>query len=185
VGNPAVQNKGIEKMTATRLMTSKQILSRREALMVLAATGGAAAASLLLPEKWVQPVVEAGILPAHAQSSIVCAAPYTIDHCRIYDIYHEPGLFLHYVSTVYLKPACAGVPITYINEILDENLEILVAFESSVVYETNSRGEVTNIFSTGIGFGTEHLVSVSWKIARPNFGTDICTAIEHIPAYAL
>jgi hypothetical protein len=169
-------------MTNDQRSTRPEMLSRGEALKALAAIGGAAAASALLPEKWVKPVVEAGIVPAHAQSSVMCDAPYTIDHCRIYDIYHEPGLFLHYISTVYLKPACAGIPMIFVNAILDENLETLYSGESSVISETNSRGEVTMIFSTGLGFERPaHLVSVTWKIAKPDLGTDICTATDHIP----
>jgi hypothetical protein len=171
-------------MSTGKHSTRQPALSRREVL-ALVAIGSAAAANLLLPEKWFKPVVEAGVLPAHAQSTIVCGAPYAIDHCRIDDIYHEPGLFLHYVSTAYLKPACAGIPMIFAHEILDENLEILYSFESSVVQETNSRGEVTMIFSTGLGFERPaHLVSVTWKIAKLDFGTDICTATEHIPPKA-
>lgn len=42
-------------------------ISRRQALKVLAAAGGAIAASTLIPSRWSKPVVEAGVLPAHAQ----------------------------------------------------------------------------------------------------------------------
>ena len=42
--------------------------SRRQLLKALAATGGAAAITVL-PGRWVRPVVEAGALPAHAQIS--------------------------------------------------------------------------------------------------------------------
>jgi len=47
--------------------TPEATLSRRRLLKALAATGGAVSASSLLPGKWVKPVVEAGVLPAHAQ----------------------------------------------------------------------------------------------------------------------
>jgi hypothetical protein len=47
--------------------TPKETLSRRQLLKALAATGGAVSASSLLPGKWVKPVVEVGLLPAHAQ----------------------------------------------------------------------------------------------------------------------
>ncbi len=47
--------------------TPEGTLSRRQLLKALAATGGAVSASSLLPGKWVKPVVEAGVLPAHAQ----------------------------------------------------------------------------------------------------------------------
>ncbi|GAB4423992.1 MAG: hypothetical protein Kow0031_02770 [Anaerolineae bacterium] len=34
------------------------------------AAGGATAAAALLPERWISPVVEVGVLPAHAQTSL-------------------------------------------------------------------------------------------------------------------
>jgi hypothetical protein len=46
-------------------------LGRRELLKALAAAGGAVTASSLLPGEWAKPVVEVGVLPAHAQVSAV------------------------------------------------------------------------------------------------------------------
>jgi hypothetical protein len=54
-----------------RKRLGEQALSRRELLKILAATGGAAAASSMLPGKWTHPLVEGGVLPAHAQVSVV------------------------------------------------------------------------------------------------------------------
>jgi Raf kinase inhibitor-like YbhB/YbcL family protein len=51
--------------------TEKKI-ARRRLLQALAATGGAVAASTLLPEQWAKPVIEVGYLPAHAQVSPFC-----------------------------------------------------------------------------------------------------------------
>ncbi len=45
-------------------------LGRRQLLKTLIATGGTVAASALLSSKWVKPIIEAGVLPAHAQGSI-------------------------------------------------------------------------------------------------------------------
>lgn len=44
-------------------------LSRRRLLKALVAAGGATAALTALPGKWFKPVVEVGVLPAHAQTS--------------------------------------------------------------------------------------------------------------------
>ena len=44
-------------------------MNRRELLKVLGAAGGGLAAAAFLPGKWLKPVVEAGVLPAHAQAT--------------------------------------------------------------------------------------------------------------------
>ncbi len=46
----------------------KRTLSRREALRAVAAATGAIALANL-PEQWISPVIETGVLPAHAQTS--------------------------------------------------------------------------------------------------------------------
>jgi len=48
----------------------RETLGRRQLLKAIAATGGAVAASTLLPGEWAKPVVEVGVLPAHAQISL-------------------------------------------------------------------------------------------------------------------
>jgi len=58
------------------MITKKQLahntgkkLNRREVLKTLAAGSGALAAAAFLPSKWSKPVIQAGVLPAHAQAS--------------------------------------------------------------------------------------------------------------------
>lgn len=51
--------------------SSETTLGRRELLKALAATGGAVTAASLVPGEWAKPVIEAGLLPAHAQASPV------------------------------------------------------------------------------------------------------------------
>ena len=41
-------------------------LSRRKLIKLLTGTGGAVAASALVPAKWVSPVVKTGVVPVHA-----------------------------------------------------------------------------------------------------------------------
>ncbi len=55
--------------TASQEQARKLTVGRRRLIKVIAATGGAAAASFLLPGKWFQPVIDVGVLPAHAQVS--------------------------------------------------------------------------------------------------------------------
>src|SRR5688572_8151277 len=58
--------------------TEPQGLSRRDALKVLAAATGAITLSSL-PDQWQKPVIEVGLLPAHAQTSVV-ASPVSISN---------------------------------------------------------------------------------------------------------
>ena len=48
---------------------SPEKISRRKALKALAAAAGGLGAAAFLPAKWVKPVVESGVLPAHAATS--------------------------------------------------------------------------------------------------------------------
>ncbi len=61
------------------LPQTEQTLHRRDLLKVLAASGGALTAAALLPARWLKPAVDAGVLPAHAQSTLVCAALQFLD----------------------------------------------------------------------------------------------------------
>ena len=50
---------------------------RRKILRTIAGAGGAIAAGGMLPEKWTRPMVDAALLPAHAQTSS-CTEPCTL-----------------------------------------------------------------------------------------------------------
>ena len=73
-------------MTDNQHSSKPQALSRGEMLKVISAMGMAITASSLAPEQWIKPVVEAGVVPAHAQSSLHCVSPYSIDRCQIEDM---------------------------------------------------------------------------------------------------
>ena len=53
-------------------------VNRRKLLKILVASGGAVVASTMIPGKWLKPVVDVGVLPAHAQLSTFFACT-TID----------------------------------------------------------------------------------------------------------
>ena len=52
-----------------RIDNHKQNLSRRKVLKALTAVGGAVAATNLMPGKWTSPIIDLGVLPAHAQTN--------------------------------------------------------------------------------------------------------------------
>ena len=56
--------------TLSQEVPPQETLGRRQLLKAIAATGGAVAVSTVLPGEWAEPVVEVGVLPAHAQVSV-------------------------------------------------------------------------------------------------------------------
>ncbi|MBN1220168.1 MAG: twin-arginine translocation signal domain-containing protein [Anaerolineae bacterium] len=65
MGQLVTQNKAEPEIS----VQEKAVNSRRQLLKVLAATGGAVTTSALLSGNWIKPIVEVGLLPAHAQVS--------------------------------------------------------------------------------------------------------------------
>ncbi len=61
-----------DNLSGTTNKKKQYTLGRRRLLQSL---GGAVAASMLLPEEWVKPVLDVGYLPAHAQTSPPVAPP--------------------------------------------------------------------------------------------------------------
>ena len=151
-------------MKTDRRSTRQQELSRREALKALAAIGGAAAASALLPEKWVQPVVEAGIVPAHAQSSDY------IVHCHIHDLAfsRDPGGAKEWVPAAgnfrlevlgQVVPPVAGLSMRIILEVMRPYHSANRVFLFYITRDTDSDGivrsgplQVTILAGDGVGF---------------------------------
>lgn len=171
-------------MTTERRSTRKQKLSRREVLKALAAIGGAAAASVLLPEKWIEPVVEAGVLPAHAQSSIVCEPPYAIVGCAITDYSWRDHHNFDFTIRADLNSHCAGIPLRWAMEILDADLERIAYFdfENSAIIQTQSLGDAVHRVGDYISDDiAPYLFSVTWKFANLSDGTGTCTSTLVFP----
>jgi len=59
----------MEQLDKLESGTTPRQLGRRELLKALAASGAAITMATLLPGKWAKPVIEAGLLPAHAFAS--------------------------------------------------------------------------------------------------------------------
>lgn len=72
---PSVERQASSDVDTSEKEGQEWTVSRRRLLKVLAAAGGAVAASTLLPGKWARPVVEVGVLPAHAQITPGVATP--------------------------------------------------------------------------------------------------------------
>ncbi len=95
------------------IQPSAENLNRRDILKVLAASGSGLLAAAFLPGKWLKPVIEAGVLPAHAQTSrCVTGEPgllrlsNAIIHCDYYD--DKMGKY-YYTGTVDYYDSCCEV----------------------------------------------------------------------------
>ena len=126
-------------MTTDRGSTRQQELSRREVLKALAAIGGAAAASALLPERWVKPVVEAGVVPAHAQSTNY------IVHCHIHDLAfsRDPGGAKEWV------PAAGNFRLEVLGQVVPPVAGLSMRIEFAVLRPYHSSNGVSHFYTTG------------------------------------
>ena len=51
-----------------------KMISRRNVFKLVLAATGSITASAFLPEKWIKPIVRAGVMPVHAQTSVTPTA---------------------------------------------------------------------------------------------------------------
>jgi len=94
---------------------TQKTLGRRELLKALAATGGAVTAASMLPGKWAKPVIEAGVLPAHAQASNFLINVANTQNGQAIGGITTTGmepLWDELIVTVQVTPAQAGISIT-------------------------------------------------------------------------
>ncbi|GEM_PF-6431708 len=54
------------EQSTKNIVPSEQTMGRRELLKAIAATSGAVIAASMLPSQWTKPIIDAGVLPAHA-----------------------------------------------------------------------------------------------------------------------
>jgi len=91
---------------------------RRELLKAMIAGSGAVAASTMLPDQWVKPVVEVGVLPAHAQASQAPLLEYGLN-CSINEDASYPGYeIIDITGTVTATDVASveGIQVQYVAE---------------------------------------------------------------------
>ena len=133
-----------------------QKISRRHALKTLLAAGGGIGAASFLPAKWLKPVVESGVLPAHAQTSggvklpAQCVSGYTL---FTYTTSNHGNISLN--LDLWVPAALSGKTIgwNYINlPVLDKGVfsnpslqtdSMVVDFDSPHYYVNTMYGDVT------------------------------------------
>jgi hypothetical protein len=158
--------------------TSK--LSRRDALKLL---GAAAGASVLanLPSEWSTPQLTAGVLPAHAQTSVPEPPPqqYTLV-CEDPLVLGGPNGSFEVFFTGRVIPDHSGIPLSYSLELV--NFSLLASppnpsVPSPVFTEIGGEAHLTVKLNATGGPG---LVRVTWGFANPSDGSGTCSE-EWIP----
>ena len=140
--------------------TSEEVkISRRRLLQIIAATGGAVTASALLPNKWVKPLTEVGVLPVHAQIS----APPEIDELRwAIDVggYSDGAAQFHYRD-----PACQ----------VDDSATLRVTIEpcGEIVFDGKPLSETSPFHGIMNGTSCEGYIGFYF-----NSSTGLCNVID-------
>jgi hypothetical protein len=142
-------------------ITPKEI-SRRDAMKILAAVAGAATLSNI-PEKWVKPGLEIGVLPAHAQTSLPMLTPGLPEA--------EANFCSNLTSTVAISPVASGIPMHYVITLgKSVLLWAPVALVGTVL--TDSSGVATLIISVDQNtFAFNDTVTVTWTFENSSDGT--------------
>ncbi len=165
----------------------EKTLGRRELLKALAAAGGAVTASSLLPGEWAKPVVEVGVLPAHAQISEGTAPAPTpaptptatrrpllsITTCSTANSNGGPiGASSTLVTFAIISPTTGNIQLRRTMTRNDVNPSVVIDVTTGL---TNSSGtwNAPNFTLPGIGVGNGNL-TVLWEFVNPSDGTNTC-----------
>jgi hypothetical protein len=179
------------KETSKATLCSKgnqQALSRRELLKIMSATGGALAASAFVPDTWLSPMVEIGVLPVHAQATAgITISELQYSHTPFAEGTETPPEVLKNFgiagSTYYGR-------VTFIDltgSLLQAICQIIMEFQSgnflgynilSLIYQTATRGIITWSFSTTCDPGDEACT----QIKNTNTEQTSNTQCDQIPA---
>lgn len=151
-------------------------ISRRDALKLLAAATGAAAISNL-PPAWSKPELQVGVLPAHAQTSIlhVLGTPVAPEEIDLGQSYCWDGIIIRFTAAII--PPTPGILLQYalIYDASGPGGSITVPNPATGTVATNGSGQVTidvTVLPDSPFFGTAGTLSVDWSFVNPTDGTN-------------
>jgi hypothetical protein len=175
-------------MTDLRIFNDRPAIHRREAMKVLAAAGGALAAGAFLPARWSRPLVEAGVLPAHAQGS-PCTAGVKITACPIIKLMWEStitGIFLTLHIGAQVSPACAGATICFTVQWFAGNQKIGNWLDTCIVSYTDGTCFGVTAASDDYVFSLDPRptrIKLEAHLQDPELDQAICSTYRDIPVY--
>lgn len=143
---------------------SSRKTSRREAMKILAAAGGATALANL-PSKWTKPILDAGVLPAHAQTSVVAGVT-----CGADASFAATDVSTVITASITLVPARTGIQMHF-NAVSTNGSNQY--FPQSGDAATNASGVATAALQAGCSV-TGDLIQVTWTFVNPLDGTGTC-----------
>ncbi len=157
-------------------------LSRRDTIKILAAAAGAGALANL-PGKWTKPGMDFGVLPAHAQTSVVIHTLQAGADAPIAININQTPITIN--STVQLTPATPGITMRYSIDLQETNTTIR---PSGIDLPNPLTGTVlTNAEGTGIipitysNLGPSATLTVTWSFDNPSDGTGTDTQVFKTP----
>ena len=151
-------------------------LSRRDALKILAAATGAAALANLPPE-WSKPQLQTGILPAHAQTSIlhVLSTPVAPQEIYLSPSYCYDGIIYRFTAAI--TPPTPGILLQYSLTYVASGApgSIIVPSPTTGNVTTDGSGQATidvTVLPGSPFFGTEGTLTVVWSFVNPTDGAN-------------
>lgn len=150
--------------------------SRRDALKVLAAATGAAAIANL-PPAWSKPEVQAGVLPVHAQTSVlhVLSTPIPAEEVDLGQSYCYDGMIVRFTAVI--TPATPGIPLQYALTYTASGApgSITNPLPTTGTVNTNGSGQASvdvTVLPDSPFFGTTGTLAVVWSFVNPADGTN-------------
>ena len=146
---------------------SSKKISRRDALKILMAAGGATALANV-PGKWVAPGLSVGALPAHAQTS--GGHTLTIDQNKLFDAGESR---VDVTSNISIVPGAAGIPMLYSVSYTDSSNADKSAYlkdPPTGEINTDGSGRATYVVSFYNSF-EDDLVKVTWSFKNASDGS--------------
>ena len=139
-------------------------ISRRDAIKALAAVAGATALANI-PSKWTKPSLNVGVLPAHAQTSVV-------HHTVTAGISDPTANFCNSLkSTAVITPPSSGIPLNYVLTTSGSVAISSPALTGTVATDGTGTATLTIIVDKSKPFNKGDTITITWSFKNPSDGS--------------